>query len=550
MITKPMKMMHIIGVPKVNWMAKRHFFWVLSGAMVVIGLTSVIGQGKNILGIEFSAGTQAVVTFKDDALIDGKLPHAELVRQNFMAEVKKRVEAEGNREEFGKLLDTAKIETRYDYKKVENFVGRRDEDGDKKITIEEFKKLEGHNPAFFALIDANKDNILTDDELQNLPETSYQITTTEESVPKITDLAADTFGTALKKRLKYVPRSENPKGYVVASGKMIPELELEANADGYAEVVPRKTTKHTGTLEDFSDGVVVVLREFLPAMTERELQERIENTQMQDSFAKKNIQNQVKVVSLGDSGQGKSSDFAIFSRPGRTADGQPSQDPKAVHAGLDELLDASLRGEDATVAINFDAAIAAGAAQSAIIAIIMSWIAIVLYVWVRFGSIRWGLAAVICLIHDVVIVVGLLGATVWIADTGLGGILGIGSFKIDLAMVAAILTVIGYSVNDTIVVFDRIRENRGKLSSVSPMALNASVNQTLGRTLLTSTTTLIVVIIMYVAGGDAIRPFSFALLVGVLFGTYSSVAIASPLLMGFRKALVARVSGITEEKDA
>jgi len=206
----------------------------------------------------------------------------------------------------------------------------------------------------------------------------------------------------------------------------------------------------------------------------------------------------------------------------------------------------SLRREEATVGINFDPAIAGGAAQSAIFAIVMSWFAIVIYVWVRFGSIRWGLAAVVCLIHDVVIVVGLLAATVWMADTALGGLLGIGSFKIDLAMVAAILTVIGYSVNDTIVVFDRIRENRGKLATVSVMALNSSVNQTLGRTLLTSTTTLIVVMIMYVAGGAAIRPFSFALLAGVLFGTYSSIAVASPLLMGFRKALVVRTVGATE----
>ena len=115
-------------------------------------------------------------------------------------------------------------------------------------------------------------------------------------------------------------------------------------------------------------------------------------------------------------------------------------------------------------------------------------------------------------------------------------------------MVAALLTVIGYSVNDTIVVFDRVRENRGKLATVSPRALNASINQTLGRTVLTSTTTLLVVVIMYVVGGEAIRPFSFALLAGVLFGTYSSVAVASPLLMGFRKAMVGRTTGAAAEE--
>jgi SecD/SecF fusion protein len=100
--------------------------------------------------------------------------------------------------------------------------------------------------------------------------------------------------------------------------------------------------------------------------------------------------------------------------------------------------------------------------------------------------------------------------------------------------------VIGYSVNDTIVVFDRIRENRGRMTTLTPGVINASINQTLARTVLTSTTTLIVVVTMYVAGGAGIHPFSFALLAGVLFGTYSSVAVASPLLMGFKEAIVAR----------
>ena len=547
-IVKPLNMLHIIGVPKVNWMAKRHFFWVLSISMVVIGIFSMLGQGKNLLGIEFSAGTQAVVTFKDDALIDGKLPDAELVRTRFMTGVNKL--AVENHDEYGKLAETSKIETRYDYKKVGRFVDARDSDNDKKITLAEFKALPRANVDFFKLIDTNSDNTLDSDELQGLPETSYQITTTEVSVPKISKIATDTFGAALKRRISYLPKSdENAGGYVVVTGAMIGELDLQTNAEGYALVRPRGTTVHTGTMEDFSDGVVIAVRKLVPEMTERELQERIENTQMQPGFAER-TQNRVKVVALAGTGEGTYSDFAVFSRPGQTSAGNPAQSLKTVASDLWGLLEQSLLREEAIVAINFDAAIAAGAAQSAIIAIIMSWIAIVLYVWVRFGSIRWGLAAVVCLIHDVVIVVGLLAATVWIADTALGGMLGIGSFKVDLAMVAAILTVIGYSVNDTIVVFDRIRENRGKLASVSVMALNASINQTLGRTLLTSTTTLIVVVIMYVAGGDAIRPFSFALLVGVLFGTYSSIAIASPLLMGVRKALMTRTTGLTGGQNA
>ncbi|MBT3198384.1 MAG: protein translocase subunit SecD [Phycisphaerales bacterium] len=547
-ITKPMKMMHIIGVPKVNWMAKRHFFWVLSGAMVVIGISSMLGQGRNLLGIEFSAGTQAVVTFKDDALIDGKLPNAELVRERFMGNVEKLAQGD-TKDEYSKLADTTRIETRYDYEKVANFLDARDTDNDKKVSLAEFKALPQANIAFFDIIDANSDKVLDTDELQNLPEPSYQITTTEVSVPKISKIAAETFGTTLKRRISYLSKTEDPAGYVKVVGSIVTEIDTEITSNGYAEVIPKPASTHNGTLEDFSDGVVIVLRGLSPKMTTRAFQERIENTQMQPGFAER-VQNRIKVLSLSGPEQEPASDFAIFSRPGRAVEGTEVQSKEVLARELDELLAESLKREEAIVAINFDAAIASGAAQSAIFAIIMSWLAIVLYVWVRFGSIRWGLAAVVCLIHDVVIVVGLLAASVWIADTALGGILGIGSFKVDLAMVAAILTVIGYSVNDTIVVFDRIRENRGKLASVSSMALNASVNQTLGRTLLTSTTTLIVVLIMYIAGGAAIRPFSFALLVGVLFGTYSSIAIASPLLMGFRKALVFKTADETEEPQA
>ena len=140
---------------------------------------------------------------------------------------------------------------------------------------------------------------------------------------------------------------------------------------------------------------------------------------------------------------------------------------------------------------------------------------------------QWGLAAVICLVHDVIIVVGLVA----ISNTVIGRALGSAGFKIDLPMIAAILTVIGYSVNDTIVVFDRIRENRGRLSDVTPKMVNTSISQTLSRTLLTLLTSLISVSIMYIFGGQNLRGFTFAIGLGIIIGTYSSIAIAAPLLL-------------------
>ena len=111
------------------------------------------------------------------------------------------------------------------------------------------------------------------------------------------------------------------------------------------------------------------------------------------------------------------------------------------------------------------------------------------------------------------------------------GFLKIEEFKISLPIVAAFLTIIGYSLNDTIVVFDRIRENRGRLSRATPEIINDSINQTISRTVLTSGTTLLAVGTLYVLGGDGIHGFAFAMLLGVLVGTYSSIAVAAPILV-------------------
>ena len=109
-----------------------------------------------------------------------------------------------------------------------------------------------------------------------------------------------------------------------------------------------------------------------------------------------------------------------------------------------------------------------------------------------------------------------------------------------MTIVAAFLTIIGYSINDTIVVFDRIRETRGRLGQVTPEIINSSINQCMARTLLTSATTFIILLVMYIFGGSSIRGFNFCMMVGVLTGTYSSVAVAAPLLMvRFGKAKLA-----------
>ncbi|MCP4193230.1 MAG: protein translocase subunit SecD [Planctomycetaceae bacterium] len=167
--------------------------------------------------------------------------------------------------------------------------------------------------------------------------------------------------------------------------------------------------------------------------------------------------------------------------------------------------------------------------RMAIAAVIASLLGIIAYIWIRFQRVVYGLAAVVALIHDVLVTLGAIALSLWLSKVF--GFLLIDEFKISLPVVAAFLTIIGYSLNDTIVVFDRIRESRGKSQYLTAEMINTSINQTLSRTVLTSLTTLIAVLILYVIGGQGIHAFAYALLVGVIVGTYSSIFVASPMLL-------------------
>jgi SecD/SecF fusion protein len=188
----------------------------------------------------------------------------------------------------------------------------------------------------------------------------------------------------------------------------------------------------------------------------------------------------------------------------------------------------------------FDSQLAAETQLIAMYAILASWAAILLYLWFRFGSWTFGAATVLCLIHDLFFTLGVIAACHYISGTAFGNLLAIRDFKIDLPTVAALLTLVGYSVNDTIVVFDRIREVRGKNPALTPQMINDSVNQTLSRTVLASLTVWVVVIVLYIWGGEGVHLFGFVMIVGVIVGTYSSIYIASPLLLIFGEGRTAR----------
>ena len=154
--------------------------------------------------------------------------------------------------------------------------------------------------------------------------------------------------------------------------------------------------------------------------------------------------------------------------------------------------------------------------RAGLIAIVLSLTAMLIYIWIRFEW-QFSLGAIIALVHDVIITIGFFSIL---------------QFEINLSIVAAVLTIVGYSMNDTVVIFDRVRENLKKYTSKKIDEIsNLSINETLSRTIITSSTTLLALLSIFFFGGTILHGFSFAMILGVIFGTYSSIFIANPVLI-------------------
>jgi|TARA_B110000263_G_scaffold141492_1_gene122774 preprotein translocase subunit SecF len=169
--------------------------------------------------------------------------------------------------------------------------------------------------------------------------------------------------------------------------------------------------------------------------------------------------------------------------------------------------------------------------RSGIIAIVISLAAMLFYIWIRFEW-QFSVGAIAALFHDVIVTLG---------------IFSLFNLEINLSIVAAVLTIVGYSMNDTVVIYDRVRENLKKLGDTKIFEItNISINETLSRTIITSITTLLALLSIFFFGGEILKGFSLAMILGVIFGTYSSIYIANPILVFFR---VSRKTIVKEETD-
>ncbi len=169
--------------------------------------------------------------------------------------------------------------------------------------------------------------------------------------------------------------------------------------------------------------------------------------------------------------------------------------------------------------------------KSSILAIALSLAAMLIYIWIRFEW-QFSLGAIVALFHDVIITLGFFSVL---------------NLEINLSIIAAVLTIVGYSMNDTVVIFDRVRENLKKFSDIKIFELtNIAINETLSRTLITSITTLLALLSIFFFGGEVLKGFSFAMILGVLIGTYSSIFIANPILVSLG---VSQKTIIKEDKN-
>ncbi len=248
---------------------------------------------------------------------------------------------------------------------------------------------------------------------------------------------------------------------------------------------------------DFKGGTLIELR----------TNNNIQISNIRDAFGKMNL-GDVSVKNFGNE-----NDYIIkFEK-------KNSNDPNFITEIKDELSKSIGNNFDIRRVENVGPKVSAELLKSGIIAIGLSLAAMLIYIWIRFEW-QFSLGAIAALFHDVIITLG---------------IFSIFSLEINLSIVAAVLTIVGYSMNDTVVIFDRVRENLKKISDIKIFELtNISINETLSRTIITSATTLLALISIFIFGGEILKGFSFAMILGVIIGTYSSIYIANPILVYLR----------------
>jgi SecD/SecF fusion protein len=359
----------------------------------------------------------------------------------------------------------------------------------------------------------------------------YQVVSPNDQREQVRNAVLD----AMRGRLKIQLPSDfdgADQDYRQAADKQV--LPIAKSTISVGSYTPPDAAAHPG-------GVLMVLKNISPQVSAQDIQKRMDNQRLSSSTSSTgSLYYAVDVP--GD--PSKPTDFAVVVgwNPEVSYEADQGKWADELAEPLWGLVkDAVNHPPSFEQETNFDPQVAGEMQQDAFKALTFSIIAIMIYIWVRFGNLKYGTATVIALLHDTVFTLAALGFAHYIAESWHHNFLQIEPFRINLTVVAGILTIMGYSMIDTIVVFDRIRENRGRYGHLDRNVINDAINQTLSRTVLTCGTTIMTVSFMYFLGGAGIHGFTFVLLVGILVGTYSSVAIAAPLLLWGREKAVTGV---------
>lgn len=319
-----------------------------------------------------------------------------------------------------------------------------------------------------------------------------------------------------------------------------------------SEVVGRATGD--ADIREFNGGVAILLDEITPRISFADLNARLDRTRRSGDFAstlerKHDIRIlagnpdavQAAVLLVADPEINAFDDMALFQKEVATKEWQLTRAALAQPA------------EVANVEA-FSPAVAATFKRNAVASVLVSIALLIVYIWVRYGTPRWALAATLPVFHDVIGMLGAIAIAQYLFEhastNAFARSAGLLPFSINLNMVAAILTMAGFSLNDKVIILDRIRENRGKLKYASGHIVNDSINQTLSRTMITSGLTLLTTVILYAFGGEAIRGFAFAFTVGAILGTYSSIALGAPLVWSKRSDEIEAAAAAAESARA
>jgi len=513
--------------PNINWVGKRRLFLAASTTLSVIGLICLFERGADMLDIEFRSGTQ--VSFN---LSDGRTLSIEDVRQRLATHGKAADEVRAGVDPSALPADErAAVEA------MRSVVANADERHARRLADEAGEAVD--QPVNFDLLaDAV---VVTEGDSDGLHASAFNVATLITDAQAVSDTIKAVFGAELDAAplIEFAQMNAADAGaapvYVVRSTDLGDNIN---RPDVRSDVAP------------FVGGVAVVLDDLQPAATVEDLTRRIAAMRLQPAYEGLGFR-RFSVVGLDAAAEGRYRSAAVVVQD-ETTDYAQFPDAFDEPGGLADtewqlVRDALTRDTSLASVSNFSSQVSSTMKQQALVAMVLSLLAMVVYIWFRFGSIRWGLAAVAALAHDVTIALGMLAIGGWVYDAIGDNWLMITPFKINLAIVAAILTLIGYSLNDKIVVFDRIRENRGRLSHATPGIVNDSINQTISRTILTGCTTLASLVVLYVVGGPGVHGFAYAMFIGVLVGTYSSIAVAAPLLLLGNPAAKAAAEPVTEK---